>query len=103
MMSGVILVWAFGMMVGPTLGGVVMDVAGPSGLFSITAVALVGLTAAMVLRRADRAAVDEDDKSDFAASTPTSLAMSEISPMNDESVEIAESGDENRNYAIHTE
>lgn len=103
MMSGVILVWAFGMILGPTLGGVVMDVAGPSGLFAITAVALVGLTAAMVLRRADREAVDEDDKSDFAASTPTSLAMSEISPMNDESEDISGSGDDNGGNVIHAE
>ncbi len=84
MMSGVILVWAFGMMVGPTLGGVVMDIAGPSGLFSIAAVALVGLAAAMLLRRADRAAVAPDDKGDFVVATPTSYAMSEINPMGDD-------------------
>jgi MFS family permease len=85
MMSGVILVWAFGMMVGPTFGGVVMDLAGPSGLFAITAIALIGLAAAMLLRRADRAAVDPDAKGDFAVTTPTSFALSEMNAMADES------------------
>jgi MFS family permease len=84
MMSGIILVWAFGAFTGPTLGGVAMQLIGASGVFWVTAIALLALTAAMVLRRAEREDVDSDEKGDYAPSTPTSLSMSDISPMGDE-------------------
>jgi len=84
MMSGIILVWASGMFAGPTLGGVAMQLIGPSGLFAVTALALLSLTAAMGLRKAERTQVDEADKGEYAPSSPTSLSLSEISPMGDE-------------------
>lgn len=84
MLSGIILVWGAGTFVGPTLGGVIMQTTGPSGLFWLTAIALLGLSGAMVLRRLERGRVDEEDKGDYAPASTASLTMSEMNPMGDE-------------------
>lgn len=84
MISGILIVWAIGAIVGPVAAGAVMSTPlGSSGLFWYAAATLVVLALAMVRRRAAKAAVEPGDKSAFALSPTTSLAYAELDPRGD--------------------
>jgi len=84
MMSGILMLWATGSMLGPTLAGGVMSLTGVSGLFTFAAAGLFILAAAMLYRRAGMRQVPDVDKGDFAPSNATSMAAADLNPMSDQ-------------------
>tara|TARA_R110000868_G_scaffold53249_1_gene167317 strand:- start:12691 stop:14007 length:1317 start_codon:yes stop_codon:yes gene_type:complete len=84
MMSGILMIWATGSMIGPLLAGAVMGALGSTGLFLFAAVGLFVLALSMLYRRVDQQQVAEDDKGEFAPSLATSLASADLNPMSDE-------------------
>lgn len=83
MMSGILMIWATGSMIGPALAGSVMGFAGSASLFMFAAIALFILTLAMLYRRVDTAPVADLDKGEFAPSLATSLSAADLNPMSD--------------------
>lgn len=84
MMSGILMIWAGGSMLGPLIAGGIMNVAGAGGLFMFAAAGLVVLTAAMLYRKVDTAQVADVDKGDFAPSLATSVVAADLNPMSDD-------------------
>jgi MFS family permease len=84
LMSGILMVWAIGSMVGPALAGFAMQAAGPVGLFYFAAAGLGALVVGMSIRRAEEAPVPESEKSDFAPTPSTSIGAVDLNPMSDE-------------------
>lgn len=80
LMSAILLIWALGAMLGPLLGGVVMQLIGGSGLFWFCAGVCVALVVGMVIRREVEAPVAEDEKVDFQPAPPTSTENLELNP-----------------------
>jgi MFS family permease len=68
--GGLLLVYGFGSILGPTLAGYAMSAAGSGGLFTVTATAHVLLIVQAIYRISRRAATATADKTDFKA-TPT--------------------------------
>ena len=94
MMSGILMVWALGSIIGPLGASSVMSLTGPSGLFLFAAVALAGLALAMIYRRTDTPPVREGDKSDFEPTSATSIAVVELTEVAGEEAEAgAETGE----------
>ena len=77
--SGLLLAWAAGAMIGPLPGALLMDLLGPRGLFVFTGVASAGLAlyvlVRMVLTRRPRAA-----RHTFVALLPNSPATGSLTP-----------------------
>ena len=84
MMSGILMLWATGSMLGPVLAGGVMSLTGVSGLFMFAAVGLFVLTLAMLYRRAGTRQVPDIDKGEFAPSAATSMSAPDLNPMSAE-------------------
>ena len=84
MMSGILILWATGSMLGPALAGGVMSVIGVGGLFMFAAAGLFILALAMLYRRAEMRQVPDIDKGDFAPSAATSMSAADLNPMIDE-------------------
>tara|TARA_R110000868_G_scaffold165291_3_gene398227 strand:- start:3358 stop:4806 length:1449 start_codon:yes stop_codon:yes gene_type:complete len=84
MMSGILMIWATGSMIGPALAGVVMGEAGVASLFMFAAVGLFVLTLAMLFRRAGTASVADIDKGEFAPSLATSTSGADLNPMSED-------------------
>ena len=78
MMSGILMVWWLGSMIGPLAATSVMSFVGPSGLFLFAAIALFSLTGFMLIRRTGTAPVRSEDKADFEPTATTSLAVVEL-------------------------
>ena len=78
MMSGILMVWGLGSMIGPLAATSVMSFVGPSGLFLFAAIALFSLTGFMLIRRTGTAPVRSEDKADFEPTATTSLAVVEL-------------------------
>ncbi|WP_300544602.1 MFS transporter [Maricaulis sp.] len=87
MMSGILMIWALGSMIGPLSAGAVMNVAGASGLFLFAAVALIALAAIMLFRRTGKAPVLENQKGDFEPTSATSVAVYELTEIGSEEAE----------------
>ena len=87
MMSGILMIWALGSMIGPLSASTVMSLIGASGLFLFAAVALFFLAAAMVYRRTGTAPVAEDDKADFEPTSATSVAVYDLTEIAHEEAE----------------
>ncbi|WP_417493297.1 MFS transporter [Maricaulis sp.] len=83
MMSGILILWATGSMLGPAMAGGVMSLTGGGGLFLFAAGGLFVLAAAMLYRRAGVRQVAESDKGEFAPSTATSVSAADLNPMTD--------------------
>lgn len=81
MMSGILILWATGSMIGPALAGGVMNLAGGGGLFLFAAAGLFVLAAAMLYRRAGVQQVADIEKGEFAPSTATSVSVADLNPM----------------------
>lgn len=83
MMSGILMIWATGSMIGPALAGGVMGAAGSGSLFMFAAIGLFVLALAMLYRRMGTAQVADLDKGEFSPSLATSLAAADLNPMSD--------------------
>lgn len=89
MMSGVLVVWAIGAMIGPAIAGLVMaSPVGPGGLFLYAAAMLAALAAAMAFRRADTPPVTAREKAPFTVAPATSVAMSAIDPRSSGDIQL---------------
>ncbi len=85
MMSGILIIWGAGSIVGPLGAGLGIGVAGGAqGLFLFASIGLTALTMGMAYRRADTGVAAHDDKSDFAPSPATSVSAVELNPMADD-------------------
>lgn len=91
MMSGILMVWALGSMIGPLIASTVMSFIGPSGLFLFAATALLCLTGLMLIRRTGTAPVRHEDKSDFEPTATTSVSVVELTDHADEDNEWSSS------------
>ena len=77
--SGLLMVWAAGSVAGPILAGLAYS--GPlqaRGLFLFAAAASLALTAAMLVRRRQRAPVEQADREAFVYLSATSSELAEI-------------------------
>ncbi|SEB56209.1 Predicted arabinose efflux permease, MFS family [Nitratireductor aquibiodomus] len=63
--SGLLFLYGFGTMIGPLIGGVLMEIMPPESLFLITALAHFGLGAYALLRISQRAPVPVDEREAF--------------------------------------
>ncbi|MEN5277522.1 MFS transporter [Brucella sp. TWI432] len=63
--SGLLLLYGFGTMLGPLLAAAAMDIFWPSGLFAITALSHISITAYALFRSRKRASVPKDEKEQF--------------------------------------
>nr|WP_319390730.1 MFS transporter [uncultured Cohaesibacter sp.] len=68
--SGLLLLMGCGTMIGPLLGGVLMSIQGPDGLFVSTTVAHIGILLFTIWRLTQRVAVDTEDKGQFIPISP---------------------------------
>lgn len=90
MMSGILMVWAIGSMIGPLAASAVMTVMGGPGLFLFAGVVLLVLAAAMVIRRTGKAPVARTAKSDFEPTSTTSVSVIELTEVAEEEAELHE-------------
>ncbi|MCD4513027.1 MFS transporter [Brucella pseudogrignonensis] len=63
--SGLLLLYGFGTMLGPLLAAAAMDIFWPSGLFAITALSHISITAYALFRSRKRASVPQAEKEQF--------------------------------------
>ncbi|QWK77281.1 MFS transporter [Ochrobactrum sp. BTU1] len=63
--SGLLLLYGFGTMLGPLLAAAAMDIFWPSGLFAITALSHISITAYALFRSRKRASVPKAEKEQF--------------------------------------
>lgn len=77
--SGLLVVWAAGAMIGPVPGALLMDRFGPSGLFVYAAAGCAGLTGFVLVRRAVRERADTDGRTTFSPLPTESLTGAAIS------------------------
>ena len=90
MMSGILMVWALGSMVGPLLASGVMSLIGPSGLFYFAATSLLTLATLMLVRRTGTPPVRDEDKADFEPTATTSVSVIELTERAGEDQEFAD-------------
>ena len=80
--SGLLMVWAFGSMMGPVVGAGVMEVFGPSGLFGYAGAMYALLTAFIVWRMTARRGVPSDRQIfvDVPTTTPMAAKLAHAEP-----------------------
>jgi MFS family permease len=89
MMAGILVVWAIGALAGPLIAGVAMSSPlGAGGLFAYSAVGLLLLSLAMVLRRAQANAAPVAEKAPFRMTPATSQSLVQIDPRADENPQL---------------
>lgn len=85
MMSGILVVWALGALIGPLLAGLaIASPLGAGGLFIYASVVLATLAFAMMARRVGRQGVPAVEKSPFTVAPTTSTALASLDPRADE-------------------
>ncbi|MEL6784715.1 MAG: MFS transporter [Pseudomonadota bacterium] len=88
--SGLLLVYGFGTMVGPLMAAQLMDLVGPSGVFTTTTIAHVAFGGYALYRTFRNERVAEDDRVDFQTvglarnTTPESYVLDPRSQLDDE-------------------
>jgi MFS family permease len=78
--SGLLLAWAAGSVIGPTLATLLMDALGAAMLFYYAAVISAGLTGFVLWRMTRRAARPASEREPFVGLPPTSPALAELDP-----------------------
>ena len=63
--GGLLLLYGFGTVLGPTLGGLVMDLAGPHALFAVTMLAHLMISGHALVRASQRAAKPAEERDTF--------------------------------------
>jgi MFS family permease len=71
--GGLLLLYGIGTIIGPTIGGPIMTVTGPYGLFMITACAHVLITAYAIFRSRMRAALPASERDAYSTINPGTL------------------------------
>ena len=81
MMSMLLIVWAFGSVIGPILAGLIMRSAlGPSGLFAFSSACLMILFVIMLIRRIEQASVPDQEQSNWQPNLPAGLPGGDLDP-----------------------
>lgn len=75
--GGLLLLYGIGTIIGPTIGGPIMTVTGPYGLFMITAAAHLLITAYALFRSRRRAPVPVSERDAFSTINPGTLTTPE--------------------------
>lgn len=75
--GGLLLLYGIGTIIGPTIGGPIMTITGPYGLFMITACAHVLITAYAIFRSRMRAAVPASERDSYSTINPGTLTTPE--------------------------
>jgi MFS family permease len=75
--GGLLLLYGIGTIIGPTIGGPIMTVTGPYGLFMITACAHVLITVYAIFRSRMRAAVPASERDAYSTINPGTLTTPE--------------------------
>ncbi len=89
MMAGLLLVWGLGSIAGPLLAGGAMGLPfGERSLFLFSGVFFMILFASMIMRRAGRSKVAEENKENYGLVPATSLAIAEIDPRGSEDEQL---------------
>ena len=99
--GGLLLLYGIGTVIGPSVGGPVMQQFGPYALFGVTAAAHAAIAIYAMIRSRLRASIPLDEKEAYSSvssgtlTTPESLALDPRSPPlpEDDMVEAAEEGD----------
>lgn len=95
--SGLLILYGAGNMIGPLMAAQLMDVFGPSGVFSTTTVAHVCFAAYAIYRTFRRARVTEDDRTDFMTITNNRTMTQEsyaLDPRSNPEIYLLEEEDE---------
>jgi len=81
MMSMLLIIWAFGSVIGPILAGLIMRSAlGPPGLFAFSSACLVILFVIMLIRRIEQASVPDEEQSNWQPNLPAGLPGGDLDP-----------------------
>jgi MFS family permease len=81
MMSMLLIVWAFGSVIGPILAGLIMRSAlGPPGLFAFSSACLMILFVIMLIRRIEQASVPDEEQSNWQPNLPAGLPGGDLDP-----------------------
>ena len=87
--SGLLLLYGIGTIIGPTIGGFVMELSGPHALFAVTALAHGGVAVHALIRSRMRPPVPAEEKDTFSAipssraATPQTIALDPRATAND--------------------
>lgn len=88
--SGLLIIYGVGSMIGPVVAGGFMSAFGPAGMFSLMAIAYVGLGIFAFWRMTRRAAVPQEEMTDFTYAAPVAQAPTpealQLDPRSDETV-----------------
>lgn len=76
--SGLLLLYGFGTMLGPLLAAAAMDIFWPSGLFAVTALAHISITAYAIFRSRKRASIPKEAKDQFKSMPSARNATPEV-------------------------
>lgn len=85
--GGLLLINGIASVIGPVLGSIAIETAGPVGLFGYTAVIHAAMALFTVYRMRRRAAPADDQKADFVAMPTTAPVQAKIDPRAEESLE----------------
>lgn len=81
MMSMLLIVWAFGSVLGPLIAGVIMQTSlGASGLFAYAGACLAVLIVIMLFRRIEQSSVPDEDQTDWQPAMPAGLPGGDLDP-----------------------
>lgn len=81
MMSMLLIVWAFGSVLGPILAGLMMRTPlGPPGLFAFSSACLMILFVIMLIRRIERAPVPDEEQSNWQPNLPAGIPGGDLDP-----------------------
>ncbi|WP_438751893.1 MFS transporter [Pararhizobium sp. O133] len=92
--GGLLLLYGIGTIIGPTIGGPIMTVTGPYGLFMITACAHVLITAYAIFRSRMRAALPASERDAYSTINPGTLTTPESLQLSPRAAPLEEQNDE---------
>lgn len=84
MMSMLLIIWAFGSVLGPLIAGAIMQThLGASGLFAFAFACLFVLVVIMMFRRIEQSPVPDEDQTDWQPAMPAGLPGGDLDPRTD--------------------
>jgi MFS family permease len=92
--GGLLLLYGIGTIIGPTIGGPIMTVTGPYGLFMITACAHVLITTYAIFRSRMRAAVPASERDAYSTINPGTLTTPESLQLSPRAAPLEERSDD---------
>lgn len=91
--GGLLLLYGIGTIIGPTIGGPIMTVMGPYGLFMITACAHILIAVYAIFRSRMRAPVPVNERDAYSTINPGTLTTPESLQLSPRAAPLDESGD----------